>query len=193
MKDVFEIVDIYQGIKDKNLFPESVFRHEVYHEIDSDVDHKNDEFFNLIKHSSLKKDFGYKSLEFILSNLSKIHHEVTHELTSQIVPRVENTPSFRYEIKFPNPPLTLAFSKIAIPEGISGIYWFLEEHFSADIKLGDRLMAYRFDPPYVDEIGSKKHVYLKLLDDDFWKMNYIITSIIGLKKLMNFSTIFHLR
>ncbi|WP_321285807.1 hypothetical protein [uncultured Sunxiuqinia sp.] len=169
MKDLFEIIDFYQGIKDKNLFPESVFRDEIYHQIDKDIDQKNNDFFNLVKRNSTKKDFGYKSLEFILSDLSKIHHEISHELTSRIIPQVENTPLFRYEIKFQNTPLTLAFSKVAIIEGISEIYWFLEDHFSADIKLGDKLMTYRFDPPYVDEVGYIKHVYLKFLDDDFFK------------------------
>ncbi|MGQ7868664.1 hypothetical protein [Sunxiuqinia sp. sy24] len=169
MEDVFEIVNFYQGIKDKNLFPESVFRDEIYHQIDRDIDQKNDDFFNLVKRNSTRKDFGCKSLEFILSDLSKIHHEISHELTSRIIPQVDNTPLFRYEIKFQKTPLTLAFSKVAIIEGISEIYWFLEDHFSADIKLGDKLMTYRFDPPYVDEVGYIKHVYLKFLDDDFLK------------------------
>jgi len=169
MEILFKIVEFYESIKCKDLFRESIYSDESWHKISELIANKNTEFIKLIELSTLRNDFGYKAIEIILNKLSIIHQDLSFDLLNKNIPRVENTPLFKFKIEFNSSYLTIVLSQMAIIEGISNLYMYLDLHFSKEINLGKRLMPYSYCPAYIDEKGYISHIYCKFLNDDFLK------------------------
>lgn len=158
MDDLYEIVDYYEELMGKDLFPEARFTDDSLHDIENNINKVNGQFFNLVERSLLSRDFGTKSLEIILNKLSTIYHDIEFVLSEHSIPVIENTVNSGSKDRFDSSHVTTTLSQILAIKGISNIYWYLKEHFEGDIKFSDELKEYSYVPPYVDEKGYKAYI-----------------------------------
>ena len=172
MKNIIEIVDFYEEIKQKDLFQESVFAIALISYIKKELTEINEIFFNLIEKQALDNIISYKALHITYYKLETIYWNIDAELKNHLFIEIEQTPLFRYEIEYNDSLLTTTFSRIAVLNGISEIYWYLEKHFSTEINFDQILRESNYIPPYVDEEGYILHIYSKLIDANALKKDF---------------------
>lgn len=166
MKTLNNIVEFYEGIKQNDFFPGTVFVVDYIAKIEDELNSQNQLFFDLIEKMTSENKISKKSLQISFIKLCDIYLDIEAELNNHLFPKIENTPLFRYEIKFEESLLTKAFSSISILNAIASIYSYLDKYFTDEIKFEKELKASTYIPPYINEIGYIKYIYSKLISYD---------------------------
>jgi hypothetical protein len=167
MQSILEILDFYKSLRNAgDLFKGSPFSDHCLYQIEEDIRNKNQEFFGLIFRLAHTNDFNYKVLEITFNELTGIYWEIDGELKKFKINALENTPLFKFKIKFDGALLTSTMSEICILNGISEIYFYLETNFSKELNLKERLIRSNYVPAYLDKEGYLRHIYYKLIRID---------------------------
>ena len=167
MQNYTEILNYYKSLISKgDLFNEAPFTDEGLHLIDKDIENQNQDFFDLLLNLSYSDDFNYKSLKIVFNQLSELYWDLHGDFVNHQINIHENTPLFRFPIKFDGSQVNKILSDLSILGGISKIYWYLETNFSREVELGEKLMPLSYVPAYFDNEGYMRHIYEKLVSED---------------------------
>jgi hypothetical protein len=185
MKDLSEIVLFYENLVDKNIFQNTEFNLDEYHIINKEITTKNQEFIRLVENHSLNSNFNILSLQLIYNKLHSIYQQLKGDIYYYHIPNIENTPLYKYEIRFIKRYLTEAYTAILLHDGIYGIYEYLSINFPK-LEFHEEILKCNYVPAYLNLDGYLKHIYIKLTSPDCLELDFYGRKDIYIKKINDY-------
>lgn len=175
MDDIVEIVTFYKDIKDRIIFSGNVISGKELSQAREMLNKKNSEFFNYLEEKTLYSELNYRSIQIIYNKLFDVYTNLVSDFYDDLIPKVENTPLFRYDIQYKPQYLLQCLSAKLILNSLVKVHRYLEDTFPNDLKSENYKVLHdlNYTPAYTNSEGYYWHIYTKLSDpralqDDFY-------------------------
>ncbi|MCF7889470.1 MAG: hypothetical protein K9L78_05045 [Victivallales bacterium] len=187
MKDVQEIVEFYESIKDKNLLSETSFSLDEYFVLQDIIDEKTEEFKKLVEEKAFDKNFNPQGFQVIYNNLTNQYNELYLNSINVYIPAIRNIPLSDYEIKYNPSYLSRGFNAMALLNGLQDILQLLGNTFPKILETRDFIKQHNYRPDYINAYGYLKYSYRRLTDPDYLKdESYNVTNDVLVEKVGEF-------
>jgi hypothetical protein len=166
-KKIEDIVTFYKSIERANLFKNEEFTSKESSIINQDISKTNKKYITFLRERISTNKINVKSLQAIVNELLEFYNELYSDIFDNLIPEIEQTPLFRYEISPDHKALKTGYSAIAVSNNLADLINQLKNDYPNDIKLEEKLKWFSHPTPYIDIQSYHRHIYFKMISPDF--------------------------
>lgn len=185
MKSIYEILDFYNLILNKNLFKEEVFSTSELFKIRKELNAKSNELILFIRNKIVINKLNVKALQALINELNDIQ-TYTFSEAHHLIDDMKQNPLFRYKIGFKYKTLQIGYSCISIANELADLINQLYREYPNDIVIENQVRSIGHAVPYLNQDGYKRHIFLKFLSSDYIKNEFYNHSHLVANKINEF-------